>query len=51
MNIQLKNETTISQQQIRELEHYIQMREKELLDIKEAYNEKSKKCDSWENVI
>lgn len=50
MNLQMKNETTISQQRIRELEHHIQMREKELYDIKEAYHEKIKKCESWENV-
>jgi hypothetical protein len=50
MNHQLKNETSISQQRLRELEHHIQMREKELCDIKEAYSEKAKKCDAWEKV-
>lgn len=50
LNYQLTNETKMAQQRIRELEHHIEIREKELCDIKEAYAEKVRKCDGWEKV-
>ena len=40
----------MAQQRIRELEHHIEIREKELCDVKEAYAEKVRKCDGWEKV-
>jgi hypothetical protein len=50
MNYQLVNETKMTQQRIRELEHHIEIREKELCDVQEAYAEKVRKCDGWEKV-
>jgi hypothetical protein len=50
LSIQLRNEISLSNQRSRELEHHVQMREKELCELKEAYGEKLKKCDAWEKV-
>mmetsp|Transcript_13938 Transcript_13938/g.20847 ORF Transcript_13938/g.20847 Transcript_13938/m.20847 type:complete len:188 (+) Transcript_13938:80-643(+) len=51
LTMQLRNEMSVSKQRVRELEAHMQIREKELCDMKEAFAEKSKKCDAWEKVL
>ena len=50
LELQYRSEFTSMEHKIRELEHSIQSREKELRDIKEAYVEKTRKCEAWEKV-
>lgn len=50
MELYYRGEVTSLERRVNKLEHCIQSREKELSTIKEAYSQKIKKCEAWENV-
>ncbi|CAN0209986.1 unnamed protein product [Pylaiella littoralis] len=50
ITMQVRNQIASFEQKLREAEHKLRLREKEIVDIQEAYKEKSRKCQAWEKA-
>eukprot|EP00903_Cladosiphon_okamuranus_P019221 g17675.t1 len=50
VSMQLRNQAAESEQKLGEVVHKLRLRERELIDLQEAYKEKSRKCSAWEKA-
>jgi len=50
VTMQMKQQTSQLEQRLKDAEFKLQLREKELLDLQEAYKEKMRKCQAWEKA-
>ncbi|CAM9486053.1 unnamed protein product [Choristocarpus tenellus] len=50
LTMQLRTQAATLDQKLREAEHKLRIKEKEFIDLQEAYKEKSRKCQAWEKA-
>jgi hypothetical protein len=50
LSLQLRNTTASLEHKLKQAEHKLLMRDKEHVDLQEAYKEKSRKCLAWEKA-